>query len=175
MPRFTVTLVPADSTGSTYDEVWDFTWTHEYELIPNTTDHRVTGIEGPAGLVDDGWLRVRSVVPLCVQNDTDSWVQYKEGGYEGGHLIGRAFGGPDTEFNLVPMNAAVNKGGDWKVWENTVAAALKKNNVYYRQNRRASSSDPHPARAFDPSAFPRGKKPSSAAGRLSPCPRISTS
>lgn len=46
-----------------------------------------------------------------------------EGGYDGGHLIGHSFGGPDAYYNLVPMKARVNRqvyGGIEKFMRNQV-------------------------------------------------------
>ncbi|XXY17975.1 hypothetical protein WME88_58075 [Sorangium sp. So ce216] len=46
------------------------------------------------------------LVPAAVEDE--EWTQLKEMSFEGGHIVGLNFGGPDHEMNLAPMNKGAN-------------------------------------------------------------------
>lgn len=67
--------------------------------------------------------RDASLFPVAV--DEDSWATLKEASFEGGHLIGLHYGGPDNQLNIAPMCKGANSGtGTWGAIEKALKAHL---------------------------------------------------
>jgi hypothetical protein len=66
--------------------------------------------------------RDKTLIPHSMNGDEDAWELLKEASFEGGHLVGLAFGGPDNEMNIAPMNKGANSGtGTWGAIERAMA------------------------------------------------------
>ena len=103
-------------------------WTKEINKPQPNTIYKV---DGNKTYQTDSLGRVERVESdlVLTKNDRNTYQQCVAGkcgiaGDEGGHLIASIFNGPGERLNLLPMNGNLNKG-EWKIMENTWAAALK--------------------------------------------------
>ncbi|PHM29423.1 DUF637 domain-containing protein [Xenorhabdus innexi] len=95
---------------------------------PNATYH----VDGNKTYRTDSLSRPVSVEASLTlsTNDRNTYQQRKMGhqgnpGDDGGHLIGSIFNGPGEKLNMVPMNASLNRHGDWRNMERSWHDALK--------------------------------------------------
>jgi hypothetical protein len=89
------------------------TITIDFEYFARDDFRRPTRAYGGAIVVKPAPSRDSSLLPLAVQ-DADLWGGYKEGSFEGGHIIALGLGGPDHPCNIAPMSKGSNCGsGIW--------------------------------------------------------------
>ncbi|MDB5034117.1 MAG: hypothetical protein JWQ98_1358 [Chlorobi bacterium] len=88
---------------------------------------RPTRVRGGVVIIKPSPHRDTSLLPLSVQDD-ELWGNYKEGSFEGGHIIGLALGGPDHPCNIAPMSKGSNCGsGTWGQIEQQIRTIIGMN------------------------------------------------
>lgn len=93
---------------------------NKYELngYQYTTDNqgRIAKVEGTIKIPQDKTPRRSNLPEIKDVKTTD----------DKGHMVAHEFGGADNEGNLVPMNAELNRHGDYRKWEREIGQAARK-------------------------------------------------
>lgn len=92
---------------------------NKYELngYQYTTDNqgRIAKVEGRITIPQDKVPRRPNLPEIKDAKTTD----------DKGHMVAHEFGGADNEGNLVPMNAELNRHGDYRKWERKIGQAAR--------------------------------------------------